>query len=372
MNVAVLGGGNGAFAAAGDLTLRGHRVALCEHPAVPAGIADLRRTRTLLVAALPSTGLPSGQATLACVTDDPVTALAGAELVLVIVPSYAQDPFARLIARVLRPDQPVLLMPGNLWGGYRFSACLGDGGAVPDVFVGEAECMVYAARKTGPAGVEIRGYKHHLGIAAASPARSAEVLQRVRAVYPTVRAAEGVIAAGLNNVNPFLHPVILLSNLGLAGLPEARRFYADGVSRHVAQLIEALDEERLQVAAAAGEGVPPLRELLLRWYGHEGARGDSLYEVIHSVPAYQHSLFPPDPSSSRYLLEDVPFGLLPFLRLASRVGVAVPHTAALAAHASAVVESLGASFPAAEPEPEEWLRRARLRRPPVGRTHGDG
>jgi opine dehydrogenase len=179
-------------------------------------------------------------------------------------------------------------------------------------------------------------------------------------VYPTVRVLGSVVEAGLNNVNPFFHPLILLSNLGLAGLPDPRRFYTDGASGPVARLIETLDDERLRVAAAVGVSVPPLRELLVQWYGHEGAGGDSLYEVMHSVPAYKHSLFPRELSTSRYLLEDVPFGLVPFLRLAGRARVTVPLTSALVAHAYAVAQSLGAPLRGAETESDDWLGRARL------------
>ena len=359
MNVTVLGGGNGAFAAAGDLTLRGHQVTLCEVPAMAAAIDELRRTRTIVVNAMPGTGLPSGPATIARVTDDATVALDGAELIIVVVPAFAHAPFARFVARALRVDQPVLLMPGNLWGGFRFHAYLIDAGAPRDALVGETECMVYAARRTGPVGVAIRGYKHHLGIAWLEHAQSEEMLARVRALYPTARLLGNVVEAGLNNVNPFFHPLILLSNLGLAGLPDARRFYVDGVSAPVARLIEILDAERREVAEALEISLPTLRDLLLLWYGHEGARGESLFQVIHSVPAYQHSFFPHDVSTSRYLLEDVPFGLVPLLRLAGRAGVAAPLTGALVAHAYVVARSLGAGLSETESEPHDWLDRAR-------------
>ncbi len=359
MNVAVLGGGNGAFAAAADLSLRGHQVSLCEVPELAPSLAGLRKSGTIDVDALPTTGLQCGTARLRLVTDDPGRALADCQVALLIVPSFALRRFADFVAGALRHDHVLLLMPGNLWGAYRVAARLRASGAPAGVLVGEAECMVYAARKTGANAVAIRGYKHHLGVAAADANRSGELHARLEALYPTVRQLGSVLQTGLNNVNPFFHPLILLCNLGLAEASPPRRFYAEGVSPIVALLIERLDEERLAVGRALGVSLPPLRDLLLRWYAHEGAAGESLHAVLHSVPAYRHSLFPPSLATSRYLLEDVPFGLVPFLWLARRLAVPTPLCETLIALAERAAAAAGAALPSAEAvDLDEFVRRA--------------
>jgi len=359
MNVAVLGGGNGAFAAAGDLALRGHCVTLCEAPAFFHHLREVRGSGTLHVEALPTTGLPSGRAQLALVTDDAAAALREAQVVLVIVPSYAMGFFADFVAPALRSHHLLLLMPGNLWGAYRAAARVQATSAPAGVLVGEAECLIYAARKTGDGGVTIRGYKKHLGVAAANAGRTAELHERLLPLYPDLRRLDSVLQSGLNNVNPFFHPVILLSNLGLVGAPQPRRFYVEGVSDTVARLIERLDGERLALGSTLGVALPSLRELLLLWYAHEGAAGDSLHAVIQSVPAYRHSLFPLELATTRYLLEDIPFGLVPFTQLATRAGVPVPLAAAVVGFAVQVAVSTAANLPVPdEVDLEGFLRTA--------------
>jgi len=337
MRVAVFGGGNGAFATAGDLALRGHDVVLCEAPEMRESIDPLRGTHGIDVEALPATGLPSGHATLTGVTTDPGEALAHADVALLVVPSFAHARFAAMIAPALRRTHALLVAPGNLWGALRIRRQLTGLGAPAGVLVGEAECMMYAVRKLSPTAVRIRGFKHRLGVAAVECARSGELLERFLPLYPTLRQLDNVVQTGLGNVNPFLHPPILLSNLGRMIEGASWRFYVDGVSPAVAAIIQRLDEERIAVTRALNVSLVPLRDLLLMWYGPEGAAGETLHAVIHTVPGYQYSMSPSSLATSRYLLEDIPFGLVPFVRLASFASVRVPIAAALVALAQSIV-----------------------------------
>src|SRR5881394_2491351 len=108
MRIAVLGGGNGSFAAAGDLALAGHEVrmwrrdgaAVEAHRAADATIllADFRGRHTV---------------TLALVTTDIAAAAAGAELIVCPVPAFAQADIATLLAPHLADGQVVFLPPGT-------------------------------------------------------------------------------------------------------------------------------------------------------------------------------------------------------------------------------------------------------------------
>lgn len=62
-----------------------------------------------------------------------------------------------------------------------------------------------------------------------------------------------VLAAALCNGNPVIHPAITLLNLGrIEKQHEDMFFYKDGVSPMVAQLIEGVDKERMQLLCALG------------------------------------------------------------------------------------------------------------------------
>src|SRR5262249_40658912 len=108
MRIAVLGGGNGAFAAAGDLALAGHETRLW------------RRDRAAVAAHRAAGGtIPvkdfSGrrEAKLALVTTDMGEAVRGADLILCPTPATAQGDIATALAPHLVDEQVVFLPPGT-------------------------------------------------------------------------------------------------------------------------------------------------------------------------------------------------------------------------------------------------------------------
>jgi opine dehydrogenase len=84
-NITVLGGGNGAFITAADLTLRGHRVKLCELPRLEKNIEGIVQGKTIELQIVGSPGVKGGFAQLEVVTTDMKEALSGAEVVLMVL-----------------------------------------------------------------------------------------------------------------------------------------------------------------------------------------------------------------------------------------------------------------------------------------------
>lgn len=324
MRVTVLGGGNGAFATSGHLALAGHSVTLCESPEFAESIAPLRSDPVIEVQADSYTSLPLGNARLAEVTTDFAEALSLADLVIVAMPSYGHGTVARRIARHVKPGQAILVVPGNLWGAVEFRAALREAGTEEGVLVGEAACLIYACRKTAPQRIWIRGCKHGLSVSAFPAKDTPALVEIVRRLYPDVVPGNTVIETGLSNVNPFFHPPIFLANAARIEMdPQEFRFYVEGSSPGVSRLIEAMDAERLAIARAVGIQLDSLAAMTLRWYERDGAAGRTIYDLHHTVPAYLSSKSP-NGLDSRYLQEDLPYGLAPVSELGREVGVPTP------------------------------------------------
>ena len=122
MRIAVLGGGNGSFAAAGDMALAGHDVRLW------------RRDRTAVEAhnAAGSTIIVKDfrgrhEAKLSLVTHDIAAAVRDAELILCPAPATAHHDIARALAPHLADGQVVFLPPGT-FGSYVFAKAKHDAG----------------------------------------------------------------------------------------------------------------------------------------------------------------------------------------------------------------------------------------------------
>ena len=151
MKIAVLGGGNGSFAAAADFTLGGHEVAL------------YRRNQSDVDAHIASGGAISlidgrGQrrAEIALITSDLAAALRGAELVLCPTPAFAQDDLAHRVAPLLEAGQVVYLPPGS-FGSYIFAKAAHAAGRSGEVAFAETGTLPWLARKQGAYTVRISG-----------------------------------------------------------------------------------------------------------------------------------------------------------------------------------------------------------------------
>ncbi|MDI6893578.1 MAG: NAD/NADP octopine/nopaline dehydrogenase family protein [Bacillota bacterium] len=335
---AVLGGGHGGLAAAADLALRGFRVRLFELPEFAHTIGPVAEAGGIQAEVLPSTGLREGFACLDTVTTDIGEAVTGADVVLAIVPSFAHRRFAEVTAPVVRPGQVVLVAPGNFGGVLEFALTWKREGRNPGrVTLAEAESLIYACRKKGPATIWIRGYKRSLRVAALPATRTGEVLAVLRQAYPTLESAQNVLETSLSNPNAPTHlPVMILNAAHIERTGGHFLFYKEGMTPAVGRVIEALDAERLTVGRTLGlSRMRSLYEQDLAWYAHQGTFGDNICQTNVNNPIYSWSRAP-ESFEHRYVTEDVPYGLVPLEHLGAGLGVATP-TATAVIHLAGVI-----------------------------------
>jgi opine dehydrogenase len=337
-NIAVLGGGNGAFITAADLALRGHRVSLCELPSLEKNIEGLLKNKTIELQIVGSPGIKGGFAQLNVVTTDMKEALAEAEVILMVLPAFAQKPFAEACVPHLKDGQIVVLTPGNFGGAIEFSSILTKKGEGQKVAVAEMECMIYSGFKSAPAVAWVSGYKKGLRVSAFPSKDTKKVMKTLLNVYPELRPAKNVLETGLRNLNTVVHAPIMIHNAGWIEKTKGNfLFYWDGCTPGVAHSAEAVDRERLALGRKLGFKLTPVIEVSLEWYGHEGAKGDTIYEVLSTNPVYVQDTAPPT-LHHRFLLEDVPYGMVPMESLGKLTGVPTPATSAIITLASELTQ----------------------------------
>jgi opine dehydrogenase len=319
-SVAVLGAGHGGLALAAYLGHHGHRVALWNRtPARVAPVAERGGARL----ALP--GKAAAFAPVALATGSMALALAGARVVLVAVPASGHADVALRCAPHLRDGQAVLLLPGRTGGALEFRQALRQAGCRARVLLGEANTFPFAARTVRPAEAVIFGAKAEVQAAALPATRTPELLAACRPFLPMLAPARSVLHTGLANVGAVLHPVITLLNARRIEAGERFDFYADGVTPRVAAVLAAADAERLRVARAYGVAAASLRAWVAAAYGHQA---DTVQGAVGGNPAYV-GIKAPTTLEHRYLLEDVPTGLIPLLELGAAARLALPMLTAL-------------------------------------------
>lgn len=338
LRIAVLGGGNGAFITAADLKLKGYWVALCELPNLEKNIEGILKERTIELQIVGNPGLKGGVAHLDRVTTDMKEALSGAEVVLMVLPAFAQRPFAEACAPYLEDGQVVVLMPGNFGGAIEFSNILSQKGKGQKVMIAEMECMIYSGFKSAPTVAWVSGYKKGLRLAAFPGKETKAVMKRMLQIYPDLRSARNVLETGLRNINTVVHAPIVIHNAGWIERTKGKfLFYWDGCTPGVAYTAEAVDRERIALGRSFGLELTPMLDVSLEWYGHEGAKGNSLYEVLSTNPAYVKDDAPPS-LNHRFLLEDIPYGMVPMESLGGLTGEPTPVTSAIITLASGLTQ----------------------------------
>ena len=323
MNVAVLGGGHGAVAVAGDLALRGHevRLALRNRPR----FEEIFAKRTIRLE-----GLIEGEAGLAAVSDDHAEVVAGADVVLVPLPAHAQEEVARAVASTLVEGQVVYLTPGT-FGSFVFREALKRAGGA-DVPVAESATLPYGARMSGPACVRIGLVASHLPTGVYPAARTETTLAPIRELYPVAEPVEDGLAAGLLNFDGALHAPLVLMNAGpIEGL-DSFDIHLEGNPPSVVRVSVALDRERIALRQALGYHTHhwPLEDLYSRV-------GETFYGVISRETMERQSVWREKIDfHHRYVVEDVGCGLALWSSLGRKLGVATPLADAFLAIASAV------------------------------------
>jgi opine dehydrogenase len=327
-NVAILGAGHGGLALAGYLARQGHRVALWNRS--PERIVPVAVRGGVRVS------LPGSAASVVPVpvaTTCMAAALAEARRVLVAVPASGHADVARECAPHLRDGHTVLLLPGRTGGALEFRRVLREAGCRARILLGEANTFPVASRCVGPAEAVVFGAKDEVLAAALPASRTPELLAAWRPVLAMLTPARSVFHTGLANLGAILHPVITLYNADRIARGDSFDFYTEGVTAPVAAALEAADAERLRVAAAYGVAVDSLRDWIAAAYGHHA---ETMQAAVGGNPAYA-GIKAPTTLLHRYLLEDVPTGLVPLLELGGAAGLALPPLRGLIERARSVL-----------------------------------
>jgi opine dehydrogenase len=314
-SVAVLGAGHGGLALAGYLGQRGHRVALWNR-----SLERVAPVRALGGIRLTMPGKAPIIAPIAKASCSMASVLADAAVVLVAVPASGHAEVARNCAHHLRNGQTVLLLPGRTGGSLEFRRVLQETGCRAEILLGETNTFPFASRCVGRASAQIFGSKAEVLAAALPATRTADLLAECRPFLPMLAAAESVLQTGLGNLGAILHPAITLLNADRIERGDTFDFYADGVTPQVADTLAAADEERLRIADEYRVPACSLQEWIGEAYGHHAS---TIRGAVGGNPAYV-GIKAPNTLDHRYLLEDVPTGLIPLIEFGEAAGLAVP------------------------------------------------
>jgi opine dehydrogenase len=315
-NFAVIGAGNGGKAMAAHIALSGYKVALYNRS--PDHVSAIKAREGIDLVSVD--GEPQGFAKLALTTSDIGEALKDADMIMVVVPSSAHADIAKSVAGHLSDGQIIVLHPGRTFGALEFVKVLRDYSCEANVTVAEAETLIFIARAEGQVGARILGIKDSVPIAAFPSIRTNRVLEAIRSVFPQFVDGINVLHTGLNNMGAILHPALTLLNSGrIESTKGDFKFYIEGLTPSIGQILEILDSERVKVASSLGIRA----QTALEWFQMAyHSSGENLRAAVHNQPGY-YDVKAPNSLNHRYIFEDVPTGLVPIASLGNKNAVPV-------------------------------------------------
>jgi opine dehydrogenase len=317
LKIAVLGGGNGSFAAAVDFALQGHDVRLWRRDA--AMVAEHRAAGSRIVLK-DSTGRHDVQ--LALVTTDIAKAIRDTELILCPAPAFAQHDIAGLLAPHLRDGQVVFLPPAT-FGSMIFATAARDAGTRAAATFAETGTLPWLTRKHGPFEVAITIRAKRLPVGVFPLKASDHALDVIGRAFPGVTEPCGdALSAALMNAGPIIHPPLIVMNAGPIEHFERWDIHKEGTQASIRRVTDALDAERIAVRKGLNYGGPHFP--LAHHYATEGEQwmyGRGSHDRLTDSGDWRERIVL---SEHRYMREDLRLGLSFLVSVAELAGVATP------------------------------------------------
>lgn len=304
--VGIAGAGSIAFATAALLAQHGHRPMLWS----PSG----EGTRALADGApLVASGAVEGTVRPAVAASP--SALCENDVVLVAVPGYGHQRVFDALAPFLRAGTHVIVSSHASFGALYLASALERRGITLPITAWGTTAVT--GRRTAAAEVTVNTVRAKIDMCTVPQTAQDEALALCTTLFGDVFVPrDGLLAITLSNLNPQNHMGIALLNMTRMERGETWG-QGENVTPHVGRLLERLDEERLAIAHALNLDVKTIFEHFHQSFHVPVASISAMNQEMH---ANGRGGTGPSTADSRYVTEDVPYGLLPIALLGTLTG----------------------------------------------------
>ena len=315
MKFAVLGAGSAGQGIAGYFALNGHEVRLYNR--TPEKIAPIAKSGKLKIS-----GVIEGAAEIRKVSSEIKDIVTNVDSVLVTARAFGHQFLLEGCLDYLENNTIVLIFTGY-WAALRLRSLLSKYQRT-DITIAETTLLPLICQLMKPGHVNISGIKSKVRIAVYPPSRAHGVYEKFGSILPQLFLGDNVLETSLENYNPIIHVPIALFNLGQLEKHQDRfGFYHDGISPKIAEAIDAIDAERMNLIGQLNLDLTTVRDMLVEYYGTEGT---STYEIIRNCRPMKGYVLP-DPFS--YVREDLLYGLVPMASMCDLLGIPAKATKSL-------------------------------------------
>jgi opine dehydrogenase len=241
------------------------------------------------------------------------------DVIIITVPAYGFKNIVGQIAPFLTGGHCVIISSHVPFAAQYLQSKL-DGDAAGLLIVA-LSTTILTGRKSGPSDVTVGSVRDTVEMAVLPVEEQARGLEICGRLFgDRFSLCDNILAIALGNLNPQNHLGIALCNLTRIEKGETW-IQAENVTPAVGRLLEKLDEERLAIAAALNVTTRNIFEHFSRSFGVPSGSVATMSRAM--VEKGQRGCGPVS-LETRYILEDVPYGLVPTVWFGKVTGVPVP------------------------------------------------
>lgn len=258
------------------------------------------------------------------------------DIVMVTTPSSAHKDVARELAPYVHKNMIIILNPGRTFGAIDFADTLIRCGVKEIPQIAETQTIVYTCRKNSFNSVNIYALKPGVQIASLNKKNMNSITEALpNCLKKYFKETDSVADTSFSNVGMVLHCAPVLMNIGWIETEKVDfKYYYDGISQSIARFLEKIDYERICVARAVGYEVETTADWMKRTYN---ISGKDLFECIQNNIKYRE-IDAPASVQCRYILEDVPNGMVPIEDLGIQLGTPTPNITMVINLANAILD----------------------------------
>ncbi|KAH8157004.1 hypothetical protein CIB48_g11243 [Xylaria polymorpha] len=320
-SVSIVGIGNCGCAFAADLENHGIKVLLYAHPNHSTNANAIRSNGYL-----DSIGEVEGRF-YPVISTSMSAALQFSEIIIIAVPSYAQSDILTELEKHDTSNHIIIAASGNF---FTLVACK----RIRARYLLETSASPFGSRlldgKRSEQGlssdskycVHVLGFKSVMPIASLPTDMSEDLRSDIGGIFPKpLQWCSNVIEAAFYNFNGVLHPITAVMNAGWVEHTKGDfYFYRQGMTPSVTKIMEQIDRERVAIASHYGQATLCLTQM----NAYYGLNYSSLNEFAEKSTLHSTMKVCPTSMQHRYLLEDLPYVLVPWYDLGIKAGLESP------------------------------------------------
>lgn len=313
---AIIGAGNGGQGLAAYFSIKGHEVRIFDFLEEP--IKILKEKGEIILE-----GAEEGVGKITVASNNIEEVISGADVIMVVNPSIYHKKIAEACAPYIESGQIIFLHPASVFGAFAFKKALEDTGCQKDVTIAESNTLLFACRAVETGRVHIGGKKDRLLVAAFPACDNEKVYDIISPAIEEIELCETVLETSMDSTNAMVHPLPTIMNSSWSESGNKFKYYYDGIGETVGHFIEAMDAERLAIGEKLGLTLgKDLFSLFMEYEAEYKAKGNTISQVVKNVDAYK-DIYASSSVKTRYIYEDVPMGLIPFIAIGELLGLPV-------------------------------------------------